>query len=392
MTNVTPSNVVKMEKKSDFGFGTQIRKSPYFDATVRWGATAFSVYNHMYIPRDFGDPEQNFWNLVNDAILCDVAAERQVEITGPDAAQFVQLLTPRDLSEMAVGQCKYILITNADGGILNDPILLRLAENHFWISLADSDILLWAQGVAIHSGLEVTIREPDVSPLQLQGPKSGEIMKTLFGEGIMDLRYYWLRELELDGIPLIVSRTGWSSELGYELYLQDGSRGDELWERIMAAGQPFGLQPGHTSSIRRIEGGMLSYHADADIGTNPYELGMERLVNPDMEADFIGKAALQRIRENGVSRQQVGLVIDAAPLKGPNTSFWSISHHGEVVGKVTSAVYSPRLEQNIALAMVAVEHARLGTELEVQTLSGPAKARVVEKPFFDPKKKIAVSA
>ncbi|MDC8805188.1 glycine cleavage T C-terminal barrel domain-containing protein [Halomonas pacifica] len=392
MTNATPSNVVKMEKKSDFGFGTQIRKSPYFDATVRWGATAFSVYNHMYIPRDFGDPEQNFWNLVNDAILCDVAAERQVEITGPDAAQFVQLLTPRDLSEMAVGQCKYILITNADGGILNDPILLRLAENHFWISLADSDILLWAQGVAIHSGLEVTIREPDVSPLQLQGPKSGEIMKTLFGEGIMDLRYYWLRELELDGIPLIVSRTGWSSELGYELYLQDGSRGDELWERIMAAGQPFGLQPGHTSSIRRIEGGMLSYHADADIGTNPYELGMDRLVNPDMEADFIGKAALQRIRENGVSRQQVGLVIDAAPLKGPNTSFWSISHHGEVVGKVTSAVYSPRLEQNIALAMVAVEHARLGTELEVQTLSGPAKARVVEKPFFDPKKKIAVSA
>lgn len=392
MTNATPSNVVKMEKKSDFGFGTQIRKSPYFDATVRWGAKAFSVYNHMYIPRDFGDPEQNFWNLVNDAILCDVAAERQVEITGPDAAKFVQLLTPRDLSEMAVGQCKYILITNADGGILNDPILLRLAENHFWISLADSDILLWAQGVAINSGLEVNICEPDVSPLQLQGPKSGEIMKTLFGEGIMDLRYYWLRELELDGIPLTVSRTGWSSELGYELYLQDGSRGDELWEKIMAAGQPFGLQPGHTSSIRRIEGGMLSYHADADIGTNPYELGMDRLVNLDMEADFIGKAALQRIRENGVSRQQVGLRIDGAPLKGPNTSFWSISHHGEIVGKVTSAVYSPRLEQNIALAMVAVEHARLGTELEVQTLSGAAKALVVEKPFFDPKKKIAVSA
>ncbi|TFH87140.1 glycine cleavage system protein T [Billgrantia azerbaijanica] len=381
-----------MEKKAEFGFGTQIRKSPYFDATVRWGATAFSVYNHMYIPRDFGDLEQNFWNLVNEAILCDVAAERQVEITGPDAAKFVQSLTPRDLSEMAVGQCKYILITNADGGILNDPILLRLAENHFWISLADSDILLWAQGVAINSGLNVTIREPDVSPLQLQGPQSGEIMKTLFGDGIMDLRYYWLRELELDGIPLIVSRTGWSSELGYELYLQDGSRGDELWEKIMAAGLPFGLKPGHTSSIRRIEGGMLSYHADADMGTNPYELGMDRLVNPDMDADFIGKAALRRIREKGVSRKQVGLRIEGAPLKGPNTSFWPLSHEGETVGKVTSAVYSPRLEQNIALAMVAVEQTRLGTELEVQTLSGPAKAVVVEKPFFDPKKKIAVSA
>ena len=225
-----------MATSDDFGFGTQIRKSPFFDATVRWGARGFSVYNHMYIPRDFGDPQQNFWNLVNDAILCDVSVERQVEITGPDAAQFVQLLTPRDLSELAVGQCKYILITNAEGGILNDPILLRLGEDHFWISLADSDVLLWAQGVAVHCGLDVSIHEPDVSPLQLQGPRSGDVMQALFGDSIIDLRYYWLRELDLDGIPLIVSRTGWSSELGYELYLRDGTRGDELWEKIMAAG------------------------------------------------------------------------------------------------------------------------------------------------------------
>src|SRR6056297_564513 len=314
-----------MTQSTDFGFGTQIRKSPYFDATVRWGAQGFSVYNHMYIPRDFGDPEQNFWNLVNDAILCDVAVERQVEITGPDAARFTQMLTPRDLSAMAVGQCKYVLITNAEGGILNDPILLRLGENHFWLSLADSDILLWAQGVAVHSGLDVQITEPDVSPLQLQGPQSGEIMRALFGDEIMDLRYYWLREVELDGIPLIVSRTGWSSELGYELYLRDGSRGDALWERIMTAGLPFGLKPGHTSTIRRIEGGMLSYHADADIHTNPYELGLDRLVNVDMEADFIGKFALQRIRDNGVTRKQVGLIIDGEPMTGPNTWFWPVA-------------------------------------------------------------------
>jgi glycine cleavage system aminomethyltransferase T len=380
-----------MANAADFGFGTQIRKSPYFDATVRWGATAFSVYNHMYIPRDFGDPEQNFWNLVNDAILCDVAAERQVEITGPDAARFAQMLTPRDLSSMAVGQCKYVLITNADGGILNDPILLRLGENHFWLSLADSDILLWAQGVAVHSGLDVTIREPDVSPLQLQGPRSREVMQALFGEGITDLRYYWLREVELDGIPLIVSRTGWSSELGYELYLQDSTRGDELWETIMAAGAPLGLKAGHTSSIRRIEGGMLSYHADADISTNPYELGLDRLVNTEMEADFIGKAALKRIRDAGISRRQVGLVIDAAPLPGPNTTFWPLASDGRTVGKVTSAIHSPRLEQNIALAMVAADCAGIGTVLEVMAPAGPARARVVERPFFDPKKKIAAT-
>ncbi|MEM8498573.1 MAG: glycine cleavage T C-terminal barrel domain-containing protein [Pseudomonadota bacterium] len=380
-----------MNSSDSFGFGTQIRKSPYFDATVRWGACGFSVYNHMYIPRDFGDPEQNFWNLVNDAILCDVAVERQVEVTGADAATFVQMLTPRDLSEMAVGQCKYILITNADGGILNDPVLLRLAENHFWISLADSDILLWAQGVAVHSGLDVNIREPDVSPLQLQGPKSGDVMQALFGDGIMDLRYYWLRELELDGIPLIVSRTGWSSELGYELYLRDGSRGNELWETIMAAGSPFDLKPGHTSSIRRIEGGMLSYHADADINTNPYELGLDRLINPDMDAEFVGKVALQKIRAEGVKRKQVGLVLDGEPLNRPNTTFWPVSDQEETVGKVTSAVYSPRLEQNIALAMVSVDCSKLGTHLNVETSVGPARATVVDKPFYDPKKSRATT-
>ena len=380
-----------MTQADDFGFGTQIRKSPYFDATVRWGAKAFSVYNHMYIPRDFGDPVQNFWNLVNEAILCDVAVERQVEITGPDAAKFTQMLTCRDLSKMAVGQCKYILITNADGGILNDPILLRLAENHFWISLADSDILLWAQGVAVHAGLDVQIGEPDVSPLQLQGPNSGKVMVELFGEDIMDLKYYWLREVELDGIPLIVSRTGWSSELGYELYLRDGSKGDQLWERIMAAGMEYGLKPGHTSSIRRIEGGMLSYHADADIKTNPYELGFDRLVNLDMEADFIGKAALRRIKDAGPKCKQVGLVIDCAPLTGPNTTFWTINQGGETIGHVTSAVYSPRLKKNIALAMVVADAAVLGAEVKVLTNSGPSKATVVERPFYDPKKQIAAA-
>lgn len=380
-----------MTQAKDFGFGTQIRKSPYFDATVRWGAKAFSVYNHMYIPRDFGSPEQNFWNLVNEAILCDVAVERQVEITGPDAAKFTQMLTCRNLSKMAVGQCKYILITNADGGILNDPILLRLAENHFWISLADSDILLWAQGVAVHSNLDVQITEPDVSPLQLQGPNSGLIMQALFGDSITDLKYYWLREVELDGIPLIVSRTGWSSELGYELYLRDGAKGDLLWERIMAAGMDHGLKPGHTSSIRRIEGGMLSYHADADINTNPFELGFDRLVNLDMEADFIGKEALRRIKEEGPKRKQIGLTLECEPLTGPNTTFWTINQDGKEIGHVTSAVYSPRLEKNIAMALVAVDAAVLGAEVEVVTKSGPTKATVVQRPFYDPKKQIAAA-
>ena len=375
----------------NFGFGTQIRKSPYFDSTVKWGATGFSVYNHMYIPRDFGSPEKNFWNLIEKSILCDVAVERQVEITGPDAYKFTQLLTPRDLSKLSIGQCKYVLIVNNDGGILNDPVLLRLAENHFWLSLADSDVLLWAQGVAVNSGLNVKISEPDVSPLQLQGPTSQEIMIKLFGDDIRDLKYYWLREYNLDEIPLIVSRTGWSSELGYEIYLRDGSKGNELYEKIMSAGKEHGIQPGHTSSIRRIEGGMLSYHADADIHTNPYELGFDRLVNLETDIDFIGKEALKKIKQNGIKRKQVGLIIDCNPLSGPNTTFWPIEKDGKKIGKVTSAVYSPRLKKNIALAMIEINYSELGNQLHVQTHEEKYSATIVEKPFYDPKKKIASS-
>ena len=378
-----------MMSNKNFGFGTQIRKSPYFNATVRWGAKGFSVYNHMYIPRDFGSPEQNFWNLIETSILCDVAVERQVEITGPDAYKFIQLLTPRDLSKLSIGQCKYVLIVNNEGGILNDPVLLRLGENHFWLSLADSDVLFWAQGVAVNSGLNVKIREPDVSPLQLQGPTSGEIMIKLFGDSIKDLKYYWLKEFNLDGIPLIVSRTGWSSELGYELYLRDGTKGDDLYEKIMEAGKEHGLKPGHTSSIRRIEGGMLSYHADADINTNPFELGLDRLVNLESEINFIGKDALKKIKQDGIKRKQVGIEIDCEPLSGPNTTFWPVLNDQKNIGKITSAVYSPRLKKNIALAMIDINYSNLGQKLKVKIDENVINCSVVEKPFFDPKKKIA---
>jgi len=377
--------------KKSLNFGNQIKKSPYFNSTVKWGATGFSVYNHMYIPRDFGDPEQNFWNLINEATLSDVAVERQVEITGPDATKFIQLLTPRDLSKLSVGQCKYVLIVNNEGGILNDPVLLRLKENHYWLSLADSDILLWAQGVAVNSGLDVKIIEPDVSPLQLQGPNSGKIMEALFTKSINDLKYYWLCELDLDTIPLIISRTGWSSELGYEIYLRDGSKGDELWEKIMEAGKPFGLKPGHTSSIRRIEGGMLSYHADANIDTNPYEVGLGRLVNLDIDANFIGKDALRKINKEGIKRKQVGVILDCNPLTGPNSTFWEIIKDNKTVGKITSAIYSPRLKRNIALAMISIEYSELGTELDIKINNRLVKATIVEKPFYDPKKKLAIS-
>ena len=375
-----------------FSFGTQVRKSPFSDAALRWGARGFSVYNHMYIPRDFGDPVQNFWNLVNDAILCDVAVERQVEITGPDAARFTQFLSCRDLSSCAVGQCKYVLLTDQDGGIINDPILLKLGENHFWLSIADSDVLLWARGVAATAGMDVQITEPDVSPLQLQGPKSRDILRAAFGEAPAELKYYRFMEYDWNGVPLVISRTGWSSELGYEIFLRDGRHGDALWEYLMQIGAPMGLKPGHTSSIRRIEAAMLSYHADMTLENNPYELGMDRLVDLDMEAEFVSKEALKRIKAEGVSQKQVGLVFEGAPLVGSNDAYWPILIDGAQVGKVTSAVYSPRLEQNIALALIKTAFADIGTKGVIETPAGTRACEIVPKPFYDPKKAIAAKS
>ena len=375
----------------DFGFGTQIRKSPFFDATVKWGAKDFSVYNHMYIPRDFGNPEQNFWNLINDAILCDVAVERQVQVKGPDASKFVQMMTPRDLSNMKVGQCKYVILVNQNGGILNDPILLKISDDKYWFSLADSDILFWAQGLAANTNFDVEISEPDVSPLQLQGPKSKEIMIEIFGGQITELKYYWFKQFKFNSTDLIISRTGWSSELGYEIFLTNSKVGNELYDHIMNIGEPMGLKPGHTSTIRRIEGGMLSYHADMTINTNPLELGMDKFIDLSDDFDFIGKNALIKIKNEGIKRKQVGLYLDNDRMDGPNTRFWDLKCDNKIVGKITSAVYSPRLERNIALAIVEIDCANLDQILTVNDGNSEFNAVVVNKPFYDPNKNLTKS-
>ena len=262
-------------------------------------------------------------------------------------------------------------------------------EDHFWLSIADSDVLLWAKGIAVNSGMDVEISEPDVSPLQLQGPKSRDVLRAAFGDAPTELKYYRFMEYDWNGVPLIISRTGWSSELGYEIFLRDGSHGDRLWEHLMAVGTPLGLKPGHTSSIRRIEAGMLSYHADMNLANNPFEMGMGRLVDLDMDTDFVSKAALTKIKAEGVSQKFVGLEIEGAPFEGSNDFFWPILSDGEKVGTVTSAIYSPRLEKNIALALVGIDCAELGTALTVNKLSETRGCKVVEIPFYDPKKSLA---
>src|SRR5436309_3270205 len=353
---------------------TRVRKSPFFYASRRHGVKMYSFYNHMYHPRHYGDPVEEYWQLLNGVTLWDVGVERQVEITGPDAFSLANMLVPRDLNKCAVGQCKYVFITAPDGGIINDPVLLRLGENHFWISVADSDVLLWAMGVAYHSGLDVTIGEPDVGPVQIQGPKSTQVLVDLFGEKVLEIPYYQLREYELEGMDVLVSRTGYTSEVGFEIYSRKASRNaGRLWEIVLEAGKPHGLTVIGPCHIRRIEGGILAYGADMRLDTNPYEvdMGYEWMVDLEQEADFIGKEALRRIKAEGITRKLVGVEIGGAKLgsynDGTMIDVFRVHKHGDRVGSITSACYSPRLDKNIGYAMLPIELAELGTELEVET-------------------------
>jgi glycine cleavage system aminomethyltransferase T len=374
---------------------SRIRKSPFYYASRKHGVAMYSVYNHTYHPRHYGDPVAEYWQLLEGVTLWDVGVERQVEITGPDAFELTNMLVARDLNKCAVGQCKYVFVTAPDGGIINDPVLLRLDENHFWLSLADSDALLWALGVAHGSGLNVSIREPDVGPVQIQGPKSKDVMVDLFGDGILELPYYFLQSYELDGMPVKVSRTGYTGELGYEIYLFDASQhGEQLWNAVLEAGRPHGLAVIGPCHIRRIEGGILAWGADMWLDTNPYEVGMgyDWMVDLEQGADFIGKEALRKIKHEGPKRKLAGVEIAGAGLgsysDGSMPDFFPVTAGGERIGRVTSACYSPRLEKNIGYAMVPVQFAELGTELAVEVDGESREAVVVQMPFIDPKKEI----
>jgi glycine cleavage system aminomethyltransferase T len=372
---------------------TRIRKSPYFYASRRHGVQLYSVYNHTYHPRHYGDPIEEYWQLLNGVTLWDVGVERQIEISGPDAFDFTNLLVARDLNKCEVEQCKYVFNCLPDGGIINDPVLLRVEENRFWLSLADSDVELWARGVAYNSNYNVEVKEIDVGPVQVQGPKSKDVLVDLFGDSILEIPYYFLHAYELEGMKVLVSRTGYTAELGYEIYLYEASKnGDKLWQAVLEAGKPHDLAVIGPCHIRRIEGGILALGADMWFDTNPYEVGMgyDWMVDLEQGSDFIGKEALARIKQEGPKRKLVGVEIGGERLgaynDGTMIDFFPVSKNGGRIGEVTSACYSPRLEKNIGFAMVPVEHSDLGTELEVERPEGRTSAVVVEKPFIDPKK------
>jgi aminomethyltransferase len=366
-------------------FGARVRPSPYFEATLKHNPGAFSVYNRMLIPMFYKGVEEDYWDLIERVSVWDVGAERQVEITGPDAASFTQYLVTRDVTRIAPGRARYTLICQHDGGILNDPVLLRLAENHFWFSLADSDIQLWAKGVAQDSGFDVEIREPDVSPLQVQGPHSVDVMQKLFGSHVHDLGFYHFIETELDGIPMVVARTGWSGEVGFEIFLRDGSKGRWLWERLFEVGEPYDIAPGAPNNIRRMEAGLLSWGTDMDWDMNPIEMGLQRFVDLDCADDFIGKEAILRVATRGPERRHIGLIIEGEPIRQGPVRWWPVSVGEAEIGIVTSAVWSPGMQENIAYGMLGLEHVEVGNQVTVDAPDGKRRALVTTMPFVDPR-------
>ena len=369
-----------------FYFSLRHRRSPFFEATRRAGCKAYGVYNHMYIPKYYDEPMAEYRHLLDHVTLWDVSVERVVEITGPDASAFINTLTPRDLTKCAVGQGKYVLITAEDGGIVNDPVLSRIGENQWWLALADSDAGLWARGVAVNSGLDVTVREPEVYPVQVQGPKSKDVMVALFGDSVLGIRYYWNMEADLDGIPVVICRTGWTGEVGYEIYLRDPSRGEDLWNRIMAAGAPHNIRPIAPSQARRIEAGIFNYGADMTIENNPFEItGLERLVE-DQAADYIGKEALMRIKAEGVKQKLVGIEVEGEALSFEVAEPWPAHKDGKQVGHTTSVIWSPRLEKNIGYVWVPIELSEPGNVLDIEMPHDTVKGRTAALPFLDPKK------
>lgn len=366
----------------EIGIVQRVNPTPYHDSTVKAGVKGFTVYNHTLLPTYYESAEADYWYLINNVSMWDVACERQVEITGPDAFKLVTLMTPRNISKCEVGQGKYVPIVDHNGGMINDPILLKLAKDHYWLSIADTDVDLWAKGLALGFGFDVEVRVPDVSPLAIQGPNADKVCADLLGDWIYDLKYFWFREFDLKGIPLVVQRSGWSKQGGLELYLRDGSKGNQLWEMVEEAGKPYGIRPGAPSTIERIEHGLYSQGNDMTIENNPFEVGLGKYCAVDQEADFIGKAALQRIKADGITQKLVGVMLPDIMLQGVKKWVPLTTADGAPAGKITSLAYSPRLKKTIAFAMVPIAYTSIGTQLIAHTEQGEARAIVHETPFI----------
>lgn len=358
----------------------RLRKSPFYQSTIDEGAETLLTYNNMLVPRGYGDREAEYWRLLNGVSMWDVAVQRQVQLKGPDAAKLAQVLCVRDLSAQKIGQGKYVAICDHNGTLINDPIAMKVADDCYWLSIGNSDIWFWARCVAGERGLNVDVSEPDVSPMAVQGPKAEDVVAAIFGDWVRELRYFRFKDAQIDGIPVTIMRAGWSKQGGFEIFLRDGTKGDQLWQIVKEAGKPFEIGPGYPNPSERTESGLLNYGTDTDGTTNPFEVRMGKFIDLDISDDVIGVRALRKIKANGVKRHQLGIILEGDEEAEDQSIWLDIQKDGVVIGHMTHKAWSYRLRRMIGYALVSFE-AQPGDAVQVMNDSGPVQGALIEVPF-----------
>ena len=356
----------------------RLRRTPFSEGVEAAGVTAYTVYNRMLLPTVFESVQADYHHLKKHVQVWDVACERQVELRGPDAGRLMQMLTPRDLRGMRAGQCFYVPIVDETGGMLNDPVAVKLADDRWWISIADSDLLLWVKGIAYGYRLDVLVDEPDISPLAIQGPKSDDLMARVFGDRIRDVRFFRYDMFQFEGRDLLIARSGYSKQGGFEIYVDGTDIGMPLWNTLFAAGEDLNVRAGCPNGIERVEAGLLSYGNDMTDDNTPHECGLGRFCDTQTAIGCVGRDALLRVAKEGPVQQVRPIAIAGDAVAGCNR-VWPLYSGGKHVGQVTSAAWSPDFETNVSIGMVKMTHWDAGTQLEVETPDGMRKATVQDK-------------
>ena len=359
----------------------RLRSTPYTSRIEKQGVTAYSIYNHMLLPAAFGSIEDSYHHLKKNVQVWDVAGERQVEIIGNDAAKLVQLMTCRDLSKSKDGRCYYCPIIDDKGGIINDPVVLRLNKNRWWISIADSDVILFAKGLAIGNKFDVQISEPDVNIMAIQGPKSFKLMEKVFGDEITKLKFFGFDYFDFKGVKHLIARSGWSKQGGFEVYVENTQSGLDLYDHFFEIGKEFNLKPGCPNLIERIESGLLSYGNDFDNNDNPFECGFEKYVNLDSEISFLGKEKLKKIQKDGIKRKLMGVQIDTDKIN-LTKSLNIKDDKGNFIGDLRSACYSPHFKKVIGIAMINKPYCKASTSGLLEIEGNSFTVKVCDLPFI----------
>ena len=359
----------------------RLRGTPYTSRIEKQGVTAYTIYNHMLLPAAFGSIEDSYHHLKQYVQIWDVAAERQVEISGKDSAKLVQLMTCRDLSKSKDGRCYYCPIIDDNAGLINDPVVLRLNENKWWVSLADSDVILFAKGLAIGNKFDVKIFEPDVDIMAIQGPKSFELMEKVFGDKIVNLKFFGFDYFEFGGDKHLIARSGWSKQGGYEIYVEHNASGLKLYDHLFEIGKEFNIKPGCPNLIERIESGLLSYGNDIDNGDNPYECGFDKYVNIDSEVDFLGKEKLKKIKSEGIEKKLMGVMLDIDKISITGSLDLS-DQDNNIIGELRSACYSPHFKKVIGIAMMKKSHWNIDQNVKASINGDICSGKVCDLPFI----------